>query len=304
MRFNKLDLNLLVALNALLAERNISRAAEKIFLSQPATSSALARLRAYFEDELLVPSGRQLILTPRAKELVEPVREILMRIDTTIAAQPRFDPATETRTFTLLVSDYTTAVLIPALLESLYREAPGMRIRLRDQSDRPGEVLEQGEADFLVIPSQYLAKEHPSAALFEEDYLCVTWEGNSRVRERLTFDDYLACGHVIATFTNTHNNPLSTFDGWFMESFDVKRRVEVTVPSMSALPALVVGTDRIATVHRRIAERAGERLPVKLWEPPPRIPRLVQMLQWHKHRSNDPAIAWIRDKIITAATLV
>jgi DNA-binding transcriptional LysR family regulator len=302
MRFNKLDLNLLVALNALLTERNISRAAEKLYLSQPATSGALSRLRAYFNDELLVPSGRQLILTPRARELVEPVREVLMRIDTTIAAQPLFDPATETRVFTLLVSDYTTAVLIPPLLAGLYRDAPNLRIQLRDQAERPDEVLEQGEADFLVIPSQYLAKDHPSAALFEEDYLCVTWEGNSRVRERLTFDDYLACGHVIATFE--HSNPLSTFDGWFMESFDVKRRVEVTAPTLSALPSMVVGTDRIATVHRRIAQRAQATLPVKLWEPPPRIPRLVQMLQWHKHRSNDPAISWMREKILAAAASV
>lgn len=302
MRFNKLDLNLLVALNALLSERNISRAAEKLYLSQPATSGALARLRAYFNDDLLVQSGRQLILTPRAKELIDPVREVLMRIDTTIAAQPQFDPATETRQFTLLVSDYTTAVLIPVLLAELYREAPNLRIRLRDQADKPDEVLEQGEVDFLVIPSQYIAKDHPSAALFEEDYLCVTWEGNTRVREHLTFDDYLSCGHVIATFA--HTNPLSTFDGWFMESFDVKRRVEVTAPSMSALPSLVVGTDRIATVHRRIALRAQATLPIKVWEPPPRIPRLVQMLQWHKHRSNDPAITWLRDKIITASSMV
>lgn len=302
MRFNKLDLNLLVVLNALLAERSISRAAEKIYLSQPATSNALARLRAYFNDELLVSSGRQLLLTPRAKELVEPVREVLMRIDATIAAQPVFDPATETRAFTLLVSDYTTAVLVPALLASLYREAPGLRITLRDQSDKPGEVLERGDADFLVIPSQFLSKDHPSAALFEEDYLCVTWDGNTRVRERLTFDDYLACGHVIATFAST--TPLSTFDGWFMESFDVKRRVEVTAPTMTALPSLVVGTDRIATVHRRIAMRAQETLPIKVWEPPPRIPRLVQMLQWHKHRNHDPAISWIRDQIVNAATRV
>ena len=113
MRFNKLDLNLLVVLNALLTECNISRAAEKIYLSQSATSSALARLRDYFDDELLVSSGRQLVLTPRAKELVEPVREVLMRIDSTIATQPQFDPATETRTFTILVSDYTMAVLVP-----------------------------------------------------------------------------------------------------------------------------------------------------------------------------------------------
>ena len=302
MRFNKLDLNLLVVLNALLTERSISRAAEKIYLSQPATSNALARLRDYFKDELLVSSGRQLLLTPRAKELIEPVREVLMRIDTTIAAQPVFDPATETRTFTLLVSDYTTAVLVPALLEALYREAPGLRINLRDQSDRPGEVLEQGDADFLVIPSQYIAKDHPAAALFEEDYLCVTWKDNSCIKDRLTLDDYFSGGHVIATFANA--NPLSTFDGWFMESFDVKRRVEVTAPTMTALPSMVVGTDRIATVHRRIALRAQETLPIKVWEPPPRIPRLVQMLQWHKHRSNDPAISWMRDKIITVAANV
>jgi DNA-binding transcriptional LysR family regulator len=302
MRFNKLDLNLLVALNALLAERSISRAAEKIFLSQPATSNALARLRAYFNDDLLVSSGRQLLLTPRAKELIEPVREVLMRIDSTIAAQPQFNPAQETRTFTFLVSDYTTSVLLPALLETLFRQAPGLRVALRDQTDKAGEVLEQGEADFLVIPSQYLCKDHPSAALFEEDYLCVTWEGNSRVQNRLTFDDYLACGHVIATFAST--TPLSTFDGWFMESFEVKRRVEVTAPTMTALPALVVGTDRIATVHRRIALRAQETLPIKVWEPPPRIPRLVQMLQWHKHRNNDPAIAWIREQIINVAMQV
>ena len=299
MRFNKLDLNLLVVLNALLNECNISRAAEKVYLSQSATSSALGRLRAYFNDELLVSSGRQLVLTPRAKELIEPVREVLMRIDTTIATQPQFDPASETRIFTFLVSDYTTAVLLPPLLETLYREAPGMRINLRDQTDRPGQVLEQGDADFMVIPSQYLSKEHPSATLFEEDYLCVTWEGNSRIQDRLTFDDYLSCGHVIATFASA--NPLSTFDGWFMESYDVKRRVEVTAPTMAALPALVVGTDRIATVHRRIALRAQAALPIKVWEPPPRIPRLVQSLQWHRHRNNDPAIRWLRDRIIDVA---
>lgn len=302
MRFNKLDLNLLVILNALLTERNITHAAEKVFLSQSATSSALARLRAYFNDELLVAAGRQMMLTPRARDLVEPVREVLMRIDTTIAAQPLFDPASESRDVVLLVSDYTTAVLVPPLLETLYREAPGLRVHLRHQQEKPADLLERGEADFLVIPSQYLSKDHPSAALFEDDYLCVTWEGNNRVRDRLTFDDYLACGHVAAAFTT--GNPLATFDGWFMESFDVKRRVEVTAPTLTALPSLVVGTDRIATVHRRIALQAQRTLPIRLWEPPPRIPRLVQMLQWHKHRNNDPAIRWIREQVIAIAATV
>lgn len=302
MRFNKLDLNLLVVLNTLLTERSISRAAEKIHLSQPATSNALSRLRDYFQDDLLVSSGRQLLLTPRAESLIEPVREVLMRIDFTIASQPEFDPLQETRAFTFLVSDFTTTVLMPALIEALYGEAPGIRIHLRTLTEKPDEMLEQGKADFLIMPSQYLSKDHPSAALFEEEYVCVTWDGNTRVREQLTFDNYLACGHVTASFSGEQN--VSTFEGWFMNSFDVKRRVEVAAPTLAALPAMVVGTDRIATVHRRVAEPAQRHLPVKLWAPPLKIPRLVQMLQWHKYRNNDPALTWLRQRIIDVASRI
>ncbi|PQO99886.1 nodulation protein NfeD [Massilia phosphatilytica] len=302
MRFNKLDLNLLVVLNALLTERSISRAAEKIHLSQPATSNALSRLRDYFEDELLVSSGRQLLLTPRAESLIEPVREVLMRIDSTIAAQPEFNPATESRDFTLLASDFTMTVLIPPLLETLFKEAPGFRIHIRTQNDRPDEVLEQGKADFLIIPSQFLSKNHPSVALFEEDYVCVTWEGNTRVRERLLLDDFLSSGHVTANFSGERQS--TTFDSWFMDSFELTRRVEVTAPSMAALPAMVIGTDRIATVHRRIAERAKTYLPVRLWEPPLKIPRLVQTLQWHKYKNNDAATLWLRQRLIDVAARI
>ncbi|MCS0630247.1 LysR family transcriptional regulator [Telluria mixta] len=302
MRFNKLDLNLLVVLNALLTERSISRAAEKIHLSQPATSNALSRLRDYFEDELLVSSGRQLLLTPRAESLIEPVREVLMRIDSTIAAQPEFDPASESRDFTLLASDFTMTVLIPPLLETLFKEAPGLRIHIRTQNDRPDEVLEQGKADFLIIPSQFLSKNHPSVALFEEDYVCVTWEGNTRVRERLLLDDFLSSGHVTANFSGERQS--TTFDSWFMDSFELTRRVEVTAPSMAALPAMVIGTDRIATVHRRIAERAQTYLPVRLWEPPLKIPRLVQTLQWHKYKNNDAATLWLRQRLIDVAARI
>jgi len=293
MRFNKLDLNLLVALNALLTERSISRAAVRVHLSQPAMSNALARLRHYFDDELLVSSGRQLVLTPRAEALVEPVREVLMRIDSTIAAQPRFEPATATRTFTMLVSDFTTTVFIPALLERLFHEAPGVRLDLRMQSDLPAEALERGDADLLIIPSQYVSPEHPSQPLFDEDYLCVTWTGNTRIRDRLSFEDFLSCGHVVAHYSGAGRTP--AFDGWFLERFGVTRRIEVSAPTLAALPNLVVGTDRIATVHRRLAERARSQLPIQIWEPPLEIPRLVQMLQWHKYRSNDLALTWLRN---------
>ncbi|MEC4511813.1 LysR family transcriptional regulator, partial [Klebsiella pneumoniae] len=113
MRFNKLDLNLLVALDALLSEQNISRAAEKIHLSQSATSNALARLREYFDDELLVQVGRKMEPTPRAEALKDAVRDILVRVDATVAAQPEFGPAQANRLFRLFVSDYTMTTLIP-----------------------------------------------------------------------------------------------------------------------------------------------------------------------------------------------
>lgn len=299
MRFNKLDLNLLVTLNALLTERSISRAAEKIHLSQPATSNALARLRDYFNDELLISAGRHSMLTPRAEALIEPVREVLMRIDSTIATPPEFAPKTESRTVTFLVSDFTSTILMPALLEDLFKEAPGIRVKLRPQTSRAEEALEQGEADFLIIPSQFLAKSHPSVALFEEEYACVTWEGNSKIRDHLSLDAYLECGHVMAEFGSERT---TTFDGWFVDSFDIKRRIEVTAPTMANLPDLVIGTDRIATVQRRVALRAAAWLPIKIWTPPIKIPRLIQALQWHKYRNNDPAIVWLRNRVIDIAS--
>lgn len=292
MRFNKLDLNLLVALDALLAERNISRAGERLHLSQPAMSNALARLREYFGDELLAAQGRQMVLTPRAVSLIEPVREVLMRIDSTITNPPVFDPAKATRTFVLLLSDFTTAVFVPAMLEALYKEARGIGIELRMLSDRPIEQLEQGNADLLIIPAQYVSPDHPSESLFEEEYLCVTWTENSRIRNALTFDDYLECGHVVANYASGQQR--AAFDSWFLERFGIKRKVEVSAPTMAALPRMVVGTDRIATVHKRLALQAETILPIRLWQPPLETPTLVQRLQWHRHRDADPALAWMR----------
>ena len=119
-----------------------------------------------------------------------------MRIDSTIAEKPRFDPATSTRSFTLLVSDFTTTVLMQPLIEQLFQEAPGVQLHLRAQNNRPVEQLEEYGADVLIIPEQYASPKHPSVTLFEETYLCITWQGNPHISEALSFDDYLAAGHL------------------------------------------------------------------------------------------------------------
>ncbi|MFY7982571.1 MAG: LysR family transcriptional regulator [Limnohabitans sp.] len=295
MRFKKLDLNLLVTLDALLQERNISRAAERVNLSQPAMSNALGRLREYFGDELLIPVGRQMMLTPRAESLQQPVREILLRVDSDVVAPAVFDPATSIRSFSMLVSDFTTTVFMPPLLRALYASAPLVQIHLEPQGRTPHELLEEGEADFLIIPMQYVSSLHPCVPLFEDDYVVVSWEDHPTIRDSLSREQYLQAGHVVSSIGSGGNRNLPVLEGWFLEREGIARKIEVTASTMAALPSLVVGTARLATVHRRIAMHAQQHLPIRIWPSPMKIPKLVQMLQWNKVREADPGLRWIRD---------
>jgi DNA-binding transcriptional LysR family regulator len=295
LRFKKLDLNLLVALDALLQERNISRAAERVHLSQPAMSNALGRLREYFSDELLIPVGRQMMLTPRAESLQQPVREILLRVDSDVVSPAVFDPATSRRSFSMLVSDFTTTVFMPPLLRALYASAPLVQIHLEPQARTPHELLEEGEADFLIIPMQYVSSLHPCVPLFEDDYVVVSWDGHPTIRDSLSREQYLQAGHVVSSFGSGGSRNLPVLEGWFLEREGIARKIEVTASTMAALPSLVVGTARLATVHRRIAVHAQQHLPIRIWPTPMKIPKLVQMLQWNKVREADPGLRWIRD---------
>jgi LysR family transcriptional regulator, nod-box dependent transcriptional activator len=297
MRFNKLDLNLLVALDAMLSERSISRAAERLHLSQSAVSNALSRLREYFNDELLVQVGRRMDLTPRAESLQQAVRDILLRIDTTVVAQPGFDASQSDREFRMFVSDFTLQILMPRVLALAAPRAPGVRFQLLPQVDQPQRALDQGEVDLLVIPESYAVPEHPSELLFEEEFVCAVW-GESRLATRpLTFDDYVAAGHVV--MQPVGGQP--AFEGWFMQRYGVERRIEVTTFSFTAMPHLVVGTERIATLHSRLAHQAAKALPLHIHPVPVPMPHMKQMVQWHKYRTLDPGLVWLRALLAEAA---
>lgn len=289
MRFNKLDLNLLVALDALLSERSISRAAEKLHLSQSAMSSALGRLRDYFGDELLVQVGRTMSLTPRAEGLADAVRDVLVRVEATISTQPAFVPATSTRVFRLLVSDYTLHTLMPHALERIYAEAPGIRIDLRPQVSHPARALERADADLLIIPKDYCSNEHPAELLFAESFCCAVWKDGG-LGINLTRGDYLAAGHVIVI----PGQGQPALEDWFTQKLGITRRVDVTTFSFAAAARLVVGTDRVATVHRRLAIRVPYRESLVLHDVPLEMPTMEQAVQWHTHRTNDPGLQWLR----------
>jgi len=297
-RFNRLDLNLLVALDALFAERSVSRAAERVHLSQSAMSNALGRLRDYFGDELLVQVGRRLELTPRAEALQQAVHDVLLRVDSTIASQPEFDPSSSGREFRLLVSDYATTTLMPHALTLAHRQSSTVRFHLLPQVAQPHQALERGEADLLVIPMDYCSPEHPTEVLFEESFCCVVWAEGRFARRRLDRKAYLSGGHVVVTPGGAVD---SAFEARFMERHGVARRVEVTTFSFVAAPALVVGTDRIATVHARLARHALRSLPLKICASPLPIPNISEAMQWHRYRTQDPGLMWLRGLLLQAA---
>jgi len=291
MRFNRLDLNLLVALDALLTDRSITKASERLNLSPSATSNALARLREYFDDELLVQVGRRMEPTPRAQSLQEAVRDVLLRVDSTIAIQPEFDPSTSDRVFRIFVSDYTQMVFVPHMLALASEERCTARFELLPQVSNPQRSLERGEADLLIIPRGFLSPDHPEEVLYTEDFVCVVWRDSALARGELTFDRYLAAGHVLMQPPDGIGD---SFEAWFVKRYGVTRRVAVTSYGFSALPAMVVGTELIATVHTRLARALQPAWPIELRPPPLPITAMEQGLQWHKYRAQDPGLVWLR----------
>lgn len=294
MRYGRLDLNLLVALDALLTERSVSLAADRLCLSQSATSSALGRLREYFADDLLVVKGRHMILTTRAEELIDPVRAVLEQIRTTIAIAPAFDPGTADRQVRFMASDYSTQVLLAEALAELERDAPNMRFEIQPMHDSPIEALERGYIDLLLTIDYAISPDHPSMILFEDDYVVVGWEGNPAMQAPITRETYFGLGHVTARFGKAR---VPAFDDWFVRRQKQQRRVEVVAPTFLSLPGLVVNTHRIATMHRRLAEQIVGSMPLVMREIPFDFPAIREALQWHISNTNDRALGWVVERL-------
>jgi LysR family transcriptional regulator, nod-box dependent transcriptional activator len=299
MDFSGLDLNLLVALDALFAEKSVSRAGERLHLSQSATSGALARLRSAFHDPLLVQVGRRMNLTPLAEGLVEQVRDFLLRAEAILNSNPGFDPAASTRRFRVIMSDYVETVVITEALPPLEKLAPGVTLELISNAEGGFDALERGEVDLAITPEKYLLEEHPSEPLFTDEFTCVVWSGNARVNRGLPLKTYLGLGHVVVRFGKQRQIP--TFDEWFIERYGHQRRIEVVTTAFNLAPQLLIGTERIATLHRRLAEFYARYLPLRLIPVPVQIPPLVESMQWHRSRDHDPGIAWLRSILKKAA---
>ena len=298
MRYQRIDLNLLVALDALLAERSVTRAAERMHVTQSAMSGVLARLREHFDDQLLVPVGRTLRLTPRAETLVQPVRDIIMRVDSTLGGRPDFEPSTAQRHFTIVASDYLSYVLLADALRGIAQEAPGLSFDIRPSGAGMVQDLDQGRIDFLITPAHLALLEHPQAVLFEDTYHVIACPRHPDLEDGITLEQYQALGHVVYQ-NDRGTNPW--FEQWYANEHGDTRRIEVVTHGYGIMPRFIVGTRRIATVQTRLARQFAQAASLRLLRPPMDTPRLTEMLQWHRYRADDPGVQWVRDRLIASA---
>ncbi|MDZ5433265.1 LysR family transcriptional regulator [Pseudomonas fluorescens] len=301
MRFNRLDLNQLVALDALLREKSVSKAAEHVFLSQSAMSNSLTRLREYFQDELLVPAGRKMVITSLGERLAPEVQSILIRIQAVTQLRENFDIYTSTIEISLIVSDYICSTFMPAVVKAVALEAPHVKIRMTLLNGTYLEKLDRGEVDFLIVPDHFSHKSHPTEPLFEDRFCCVAWNENTELQGKVTFEDYQKLGHVV---TQIGDGRTTLFEDWFLEKHGDVRRIEIVCPYFSLLPSLVVGTNRIATVHYQLAHLYRTTFPIAIYDLPVETPVFRELIQYHKSFESDQVSVWFRDLLRRVASTI
>jgi DNA-binding transcriptional LysR family regulator len=295
------DLNLLPALEALLEEASVTRAARRLGLSQPALSASLARLRRYYGDELLRRVGNTYELTPLAANLRQRATVALDGVDRVFAAQPVFDPQSAIREFTLLGSDYGMAIVGRAMSRSLAERAPRLRVRLRqhtpDLIDHAAETLRT--IDGILLPHGVVA-DTPSTDLFEDRWMILVATANSLVAEEISMDQLAELPWAMVYHAPTAFAPAARQ----LQMLGVEPRVQVVIESFFALPEVITGTDRIALVQGRLAQRLTASGDVRVVPCPFDAVPLVMALWWHPMNGLDPAHIWLRELLADAcATL-
>ncbi len=292
MRHNRLDLNLLVALDALLTECSVTRAAGKVFLTQSAMSGALARLREHFQDDLITPVGKRMVRTEMGEAVWPEVSAILARISQVTQPAAAFDAATASRTFRVAASDYFFSVASSALLGHLERHAPAVGIELLPLGPRLHEELERGAIDLLVIPDDYSNPKASASTLFEDEWVCIAARGHGRLDGRkMTRAQFEALEHV----TKRINHPqVPSLEEREIARLKVGRKVVARVPLYSLLPLAVCGTQRVATVPRRLGQMWAQWLPLDVYPLPFKAMALKEVMQWHPVREADRGHQWLR----------
>ncbi|WP_050462866.1 LysR family transcriptional regulator [Herbaspirillum autotrophicum] len=288
MRLDKLDLNLLVALDTLLDTVSVSEASRRMHLTQSAMSNALGRLRDHFGDPLLVPMGRKMVMTERGRLLKAPIREILLQIQQVTARAEIFDAASSNRCFKVAASDYFVLTCAPIILEYCARHAPSIVLDFQLLTPGLSDALDRGEVDLLVLPEIYRFEKHPSTILLQDDWVCIV---SNRGPDQISKEDFFSCTHVVKA--PIHDIYVS-MDEWAIRRINMQRKVAGAVPQYGHLPQAVARTPHLALIQRKLAGLYTSWLPIKILDSPIDIPPLVEIMQWNRINENDPGLAWLR----------
>ncbi|SRR5579883_1043680 len=298
---SQLDLNLLLVLSALLQERNVTKAGERMGLSQSATSHALGRLRQVFDDPLLTRSAKGMVLTPRAQQLLEPLQTILLDIEQLIKPKT-FEPKTAQGTIQIAASDYATVVILPKVLKQISDKAPDLNLECHHWGPDTLDALTNGVIDLaLGLLNLPQASQLQLQTLFVEDFVSVVRADHPITQTDFTVESYVAWSHILITITNTSvtaipKSPISHVDT-VLSGLGVKRRIMLKLPHFLAAPMIVQHTDLILTLPRRIAMLFAQHANLAILEPPIQLGTYNYMQIWHERLDGDPLHIWLRELI-------
>ncbi|MDP6954208.1 MAG: LysR family transcriptional regulator, partial [Alphaproteobacteria bacterium] len=262
MRLNHFDLNQVVCLEALLSECSVTRAAQRVHLSQSAMSTVLARLREHFDDPLLVRSGRKLVPTPFARDLRQPVQEFLAQAQALTALSPDQAPVQVDRELTIAASDYAMSAYLGEAIRRTERPMPKLRFDILPLSDHSADLLRNGEIDLMVAGQALDAGRPPNETLCEDIFVCLVSRGHEPPGRVLDADAFLSRRHVVVRYFESQ---MTFEDEEALRRQGLRRPRHVAVWSQSLVPQLISGTSMIATVTWRLAQQFAERWPLEVY---------------------------------------
>ena len=298
MNLAQVDLNLLVALEAILTEKHLTRAGERLGLSQPTMSHTLARLRRMFGDELLTRVGREYYLTPLAEDLVEPLRDILKNIELTIERRPAFDPGTDERAFVISASDYATFLVLQPAIERIQELAPRVSLQIRPLERAATDGVTVGDIDLVIWPTA-LGPDLPHEVLFTDPWVAVAWSGHPDVGETLSMEEYLKLPHVVY---GAGLQDISGLADRAVYNVHPEARVVVTVQNFFLMPLLIGKSRMIALTHGRLARRLAGLIDIKIAKLDFETPEIEEAMYWHPRLTADPAHRWLRQVLLESTS--
>ena len=293
-----LDLNLLVTLDTLLRERNVTRTAERLGVSQPAVSGALGRLRRHFGDQILVRAGNRYDLTPLAARVAALTGPALAGVRRVFDATADFDPSGLDREFTIVTSDYAATVLGPLVARRIAEQAPGARLRLQqttpDAVDHAADTLRT--ADGLLIPHGFVTG-LPHLDLYSDRWVCIVSADHPGVGDVLTMELLAELPWVVFFDRPTAFAPASRQ----LRMLGIEARVDLVVDGFVQMPFLVAGTRRVALIQERLARLLAPVAHVRVLDCPFEVVPLAEAFWWNPMYRNDPAHVWLRGTLMAAA---